>query len=241
MDNKHDVNKNNSRKYWNENVDRWGKLYLQISHSDERLNAPSWLEYLYHQIVTPIESNLMNKRYELTMDFVDKHIKSGVTVVDLGCGTGIFTVEMLKRGAEVIAADYAQRALDVTKEVVDRLVPDRRDNVKYLLADVTQQTLPPSDIVLAMGITPYVENISDFYNNILPTTQMLYCLILDPKHWANIIRKYVSILNVRNMHWFDRSVIDELLSRHNWKLVYRQNFSSGYLDLAVNNSNKALE
>jgi SAM-dependent methyltransferase len=224
-----------SKEYWNQNIEKWGKLYLEISHSEERFNAPRWLEFLYHRIVTPIEARLMTKRFNLTMQFIEQHIKSNMVAVDLGCGTGIFTVEMLKRGASVIAVDYAQSSLDLTRKAVEELVSDSINRIRYLLADVTYQPLPSSDIVLVMGVTPYVENISKFLGNILPNTQMLYCLFLDPKHWTNRVRKYISVLNVRNLHFYDSYFIDELYRKHEWNLIHRKKFASGYLDLAKNN------
>lgn len=224
-----------SKEYWNQNIGKWGKLYLEISHSEERLNAPRWLELLYHRIVTPIEARLMTKRFMLTMHFIEQHIKSEMVAVDLGCGTGIFTVEMLKRGASVIAVDYAQSSLGLTRKAVEELVPNLANKVRYLLADVTYQALPSSDIVLVMGVTPYVENISSFLGNILPKTQMLYCLFLDPMHWTNRVRKYIPLLNVRNLRYFDKYFIDELYRKYEWNLINRQKFASGYLDLARSN------
>ena len=224
-----------SNEYWNQNIEKWGKLYLKISHSEERLNAPRWLEFLYHLIVTPIEARLMTERFKLTMRFIEQHIKSEMVAIDLGCGTGIFTVEILKRGASVIAVDYAQSSLDLTRKAVEELVPNLTHRIKYLLADVSCQALPSSDIVLVMGVTPYVENISNFLGNILPNTQMLYCLFLDPKYWANRVRKYIPLLNVRSSRCFDKYFIDELYRKHEWNLINRQNFASGYLDLAMSN------
>jgi SAM-dependent methyltransferase len=222
-----------SKEYWNQNIEKWGKLYLEISHSEERLNAPRWLEFLYHLIITPIEARLMTERFKLTMHFIEQHIKRDMVAVDLGCGTGIFTVEMLKRGASVIAVDYAQSSLDLTRKAVEELVPNAANRIKYLLADITHQALPYSDIVLVMGVTPYVENISNFLGNILPHTQMLYCLFLDPKHWTNRVRKYISVLNVRNLYCFDKKIIDELYLKYEWNLINRKKFASGYLDLAA--------
>lgn len=224
-----------SKGYWNENIEKWGKLYLQISHSEERLDAPRWLESLYHRIITPIEAKLMTERFQLTMKFIEDHVKRDMVVVDLGCGTGIFTVEMLKRGASVIAVDYAQSSLDLTRKAVEELVPNAVSRISYLLADVTYQALPYSDIVLVMGVTPYVENISSFMGNILPNTKMLYCLFLDPKHWTNRVRRYISVLNVRNLCFFDERVIDELYLKYDWKIIDRKKFASGYLDLASSN------
>lgn len=224
-----------SKEYWNQNIEKWGKLYLEISHSEERLNAPRWLQFLYHQIVTPIEARVMTKRFKLTTHFIEQYVKSEMVVVDLGCGTGIFTVEILKQGASVIAVDYAQSSLDLTKKAVEELVPNLTYRVRYLLVDVTYQALPTSDMVLVMGVTPYVENISNFLGNILPNTQMFYCLFLDPKHWINRVRKYIPLLNVRNLRCFDKYFIDELYRKHEWNLINRQKFASGYLDHAMSN------
>jgi cyclopropane fatty-acyl-phospholipid synthase-like methyltransferase len=223
---------NNTQKYWNENIEKWGEFYLDISHSSEELNAPKWLAFLYKKFIMPMEAKVMTHRFRLTMDFIDQYIVDGMTVADVGCGTGIFTVEMLRRGARVIAVDFSQNSLDLTRTLVERLVPEKKNNVEYLLADVSQSKLPASDAVLAMGVTPYLQEIAPFYRNILPTTKIFYCLILDPNHWANVVRRVLPFLNVRDMHWFSRSEIDASLDRHNWRLLNRQKLSSGYLDLA---------
>jgi hypothetical protein len=70
------------------------------------------------------------------------------------------------------------------------------------------------------------------YVNILPTTRMSYCLILDPRHWANRVRRLLPALNVRRLHWIDRSLVDSLLERYGWRIVERQNSAGGYLDAA---------
>jgi 2-polyprenyl-3-methyl-5-hydroxy-6-metoxy-1,4-benzoquinol methylase len=222
------------REYWNQNINRWGELYLEISHSKEEFIAPTWLEFLYHKTITPIEAKLMTKRYNLTMKFIHDNINEKTVAVDLGCGTGIFTVEILKMGASVVAVDYAQASLALTKKLVEEIVPDAISRIKYLPADITYQSLPPSDVVLVMGVTPYVTNITSFLENILPNTKMLYCLFLDDKHWANRLRKYFPILNVRKLEFFDRNFIDEQYQKHQWKLISRNNFATGYIDLAVN-------
>jgi len=226
------TNPQKAQKYWDENIDKWGKLYLEISHSHETLDGPRWLGFLYKKTIMPIEAKLMNERYQLTMSFIGEHVRDGIVVVDVGCGTGIFTVEMLRRGARVIAVDFSQSSLNLTKSLVEKLVPEKSANVEYLLRDVSKQRLPDSDVVLAMGVTPYLEKIAPFYDNILPTTKTFFCLILDSEHWSNRIRRALPFLNVRNMHWFPQSEIDSILMHHNWQLLERKSFASGYLDLA---------
>lgn len=222
---------NKTQKYWNENIDKWGDLYLDISHSHEFLHAPGWLDFLYKKIIMPQEARLMAERFRLTMSFIDQYIHEGIVAVDVGCGTGIFTVEMLRRGAQVKAVDFAQSSLNLTKSLVEQLTHDKQGNVEYLLMDVSTQRLPDSDVVMAMGVTPYLREIAPFYDNILPTTKTFYCLILDPSHWANRIRSVLPILNVRDVHWFSKSEIDSILARHDWRLIERRPFASGYLDI----------
>ena len=219
--------------YWNRNIGEWGRLYLDLSHSNEELDGPRWLRAVYRRTVMPLEARLMTERYRLTMEFISHNVRKNMTVVDVGCGTGIFTVELLRRGATVKAVDYAPRAIELTKALVVRMLPDLPNSTEYLLMDVTRERLPESDLVIAMGVTPYVEDLAAFYANILPTTKMLYCLILDPRHWANRVRRLLPALNVRHLHWFDRSLVDSLLERHGWRIVERRNFASGYLDTAV--------
>lgn len=225
---------NKTQKYWNDNIDKWADLYLEVSHSHESLHAPGWLDFLYKRLVMPKEAKLMAERFRLTMLFIDQYIHDGTVAVDVGCGTGIFTVEMLRRGAHVKAVDFAQSSLNLTQSLVEKLVPHKKGNVEYLLMDVSQQRLPESDVVLAMGVTPYLQEIAPFYDNILPTTKTFYCLILDPRHWANRLRSMLPVLNVRHMHWFSKSEIDSILERHNWQLIQRIPFASGYLDITRN-------
>jgi len=227
-----------TKEYWNQNIANWGKFYSDSSHSEESFDTPRVLGTLYHWLITPIEAKLMKKRYQLTMNFIENYVKEGMVVVDVGCGTGIFTIELLKRGAQVKAVDFAQSSLDLTKTLVEKVIPNYSANVEYLLIDVSKQQLPKSDLVIAMGVTPYINNLEDFYCNILPTTTIFYCLIMNPKSWINIIRKFLPFLNIRKINWFEKAFVDDILRRYDWNLVSREDFASGYLDIAIKKNSK---
>ena len=92
------INEHDYRSYWNQNIERWGDFYLDISHGHETLNAPPWLAAMYRATVGRLERRLMAERYARTVALLDRFVRPGITLSDLGCGTGIFVVEALKRG-----------------------------------------------------------------------------------------------------------------------------------------------
>lgn len=219
------------KEYWDININKWGAFYLESSHSDEEFNSPGWLTKLYKRLIVPIEARLMGERYKLTIDFINQHVKTGMIVADIGCGTGLFTVEILKRGAKVLAIDISQSALEATRKNIAENAPEHIHDVSYLQLDVAEEKIPKVDVSIAMGVTPYVTDIESFYKNVLGSTNTFFCLVLDPRHWANRVRHAFPFLNVRNVLCFERARIDRIVSENKCKLINRRNFASGYLDI----------
>jgi SAM-dependent methyltransferase len=220
----------NYRAYWDRNIDRWGELYLDISHGHETFAGPAWYSRLYNASIGRIERREMAERYVRTIAFIDAYVKPGMVFSDLGCGTGIFVVRALQRGAVVNAIDFSPAALEITKQNVLKYCPDGR--VTYRQADVQANELPISDVTLAMGLTPYLTDLAGFMERALPKTKLLFCLYVDSQHWANRIRTALPFLNVRRLQCYAKNDIDILYTRHGWTLKDRQLFATGYIDLA---------
>ncbi len=77
---------------------------------------------------------------------------TGKRVLDAGCGTGLMTIELAKRGAEVIAADISPALIDIAK---DRLPEIYGAQVGFHAGDMTDPALGPFDHVLAMDSLIY--------------------------------------------------------------------------------------
>lgn len=73
--------------------------------------------------------------------------------VDLGCGAGRDTRELLRRGWRVIAVDGQQAAIDTLRSLVPTEAADRLDGV---VADVGSYTIPPCDLVVANLVLPFL-------------------------------------------------------------------------------------
>jgi SAM-dependent methyltransferase len=224
-----------SQDYWNRNIDKWANFYAEGECSEEEFTRSSFGGTLYNLMIVPLEKRLMLKRYDITIQFVKRYVKPGMTVVDVGCGNGIFTLAMLKQGARVIAVDFAARALSLTRSLVSAQSPEKLDSLDCIELDVTKEQLPRSDIVLAMGITPYVTDIKAFYARVLPSTDLIFCLFLDARHWANRLRSLLHILNVRRANFFYSEDVDQILKEHEFILQSRNRFATGFIDLSVRN------
>jgi SAM-dependent methyltransferase len=218
------------QQYWDQNIEKWGELYLDISHGRETLVGPAWFCAAYNASIGRLERKLMADRYARTMAFIDTYISPETIFSDLGCGTGIFVVEALRRGAIVNAIDFSPSSLAITRQSVNRYCPGARVNYQQL--NVQTDELPASDVTLAMGLTPYLTDLDAFMDRALPSTKLWLCLFVDPEHWANRIRSAFPLLNVRNLQYYNRRDVDRLYAKYRWKLIKRESFATGYIDLA---------
>ena len=217
-----------TKDYWQKNIEAFGKFYDQTS--EENIIASPILAPLYRKIIFPMERKVTLDRYRKTVSFIEKNVKPGMTAVDLGCGTGVFTVELLLRGAKVIAVDYVEPALSLTEKRVKEMLPEMADRVEYLLMDIMEKPLPESDLVIAIGVTPYVNSPEIFLDHILPATNEFYCLFLNKMHWANILRNYLKFLNVRKYYFFEDKILQKTLLKHNFRRISREICGTGFLD-----------
>ena len=76
----------------------------------------------------------------------------GARVLDAGCGTGMMTEELAKRGARVVAADISPKLVQIAH---DRLAPALRSQVTFHAGDMTDPGLGAFDAVMAMDSLIY--------------------------------------------------------------------------------------
>jgi len=77
---------------------------------------------------------------------------SGARVLDAGCGTGLMTAELARRGAEVVAVDISPQLIAIARE---RLEPRFAAQVSFGAGDMTDAALGRFDHVIAMDSLIY--------------------------------------------------------------------------------------
>ena len=61
------------------------------------------------------ESPAGKLRWARRVKMLSSHLKAGMTVLELGCGTGSFTRELARSGAEIVAIDVSPELLEIAK------------------------------------------------------------------------------------------------------------------------------
>ncbi|NEX44680.1 magnesium protoporphyrin IX methyltransferase [Pseudotabrizicola algicola] len=77
---------------------------------------------------------------------------SGARILDAGCGTGLMTAELARRGAEVVAVDISPQLIAIAQQ---RLDPRHAAQVRFSAGDMTDEALGSFDHVIAMDSLIY--------------------------------------------------------------------------------------
>lgn len=227
-------NGSNYKEYWENNIREWGNLYLQLSHHNEELKGPTFFRRIYQFFIIPYESKLMKIRYQKTIEFIEQNVKDGNVVSDIGCGTGIFTVQCLKKNAGLVnAIDISINSLKTTEENVNAHCFNKPIKVEYYQKDMQAViNMPKSDISIAVGVLPYIENLDIFFKNVLTETDQLFFQFSDLYHPANYLRKYLKFLNVRNLQFQTKHDCERICEKYGFRITRFERFATGYLGVA---------
>jgi len=143
----------------------WKKYYKPFHLTDRLVVKPSWENYDNKNGEIIIEMNPgmafgtgTHETTKMCAVLLDKYVKNGHKVIDVGCGTGILSIIASKLGAaEITAVDIDEVAVKVTKE---NLEINKVDNVcvfKGVLDDIEKEK---RDIVVANIIANVIIDIS---------------------------------------------------------------------------------
>jgi ubiquinone/menaquinone biosynthesis C-methylase UbiE len=97
----------------------------------------------YYGLRTTCGAQKVGRKTRLLIDF--GNIKRGCSVLELGCGTGVYTEELAKTGADIFAVDLSRNMLDIAKHNV------YAPNVSHVQCDATKLPFPDESIDSVVG------------------------------------------------------------------------------------------
>jgi len=96
------------------------------------------------------------RRYQLTFEHCGD--LSGASVLDIGCGTGRYSIECAKRGArKVVGVDFAPQMIEFSKNIAADMGIGTR--CEFLHADFLEHRFEGTfDVILALGVFDYISD-----------------------------------------------------------------------------------
>jgi SAM-dependent methyltransferase len=143
-------NESGTKIYFDRVPGQWDAFY---SHE----NRPMYL-------VNRILRKGLYRRYQLT--FAHCGDLSGATVLDIGCGTGRYSIECAKRGAKrVVGIDFAPHMIEFSKSIASRMKVN--NTCEFICADFMDYPFDePFDVVLALGFFDYIKDAAPLFKKI---------------------------------------------------------------------------
>lgn len=213
-----------SQEYWEKNIEGFSGFYEKCSQ--ELIQAPPILTSVYKALVFPLEKKVMERRFEMVSAFITNNVRPGIHAADIGCGGGVYTQQMAARGAQVHAFDFANAAIELTKQ---RLSPDESKNVVFMQMDIMSQSIPTVDVAICIGVVPYIDRIDRFLDNVLPHTNLFLFNFLDANSWINSLRHKLTILDVRGYSYYSKEEICRKLEARGFETLCMEKLGTGFM------------
>jgi cyclopropane fatty-acyl-phospholipid synthase-like methyltransferase len=105
---------------------------------------------------------------EMVLDFLGEI--NGKTIMDIGAGSGYFSVKLAKKGAKVIAADVSNEFQDALKK---RIEDDNHKNIELRKIPYDSPNLEEKevDIVFIVNTYHHIENRSEYFKKVKKGTK----------------------------------------------------------------------
>lgn len=99
------------------------------------------------------ESPAGKLRWKRRVQMLSDHLRPGMTILEIGCGTGYFTRELTRRGADIIAIDVSPDLLEIAK------AKSSAPNVRYEIQNAYALTYSDAtfDSVVGSSILHHLE------------------------------------------------------------------------------------
>ena len=213
-----------NRDYWEKNIESYSGFYYV--NSEEQINIPFGLSGLYKKFIFPLERKVTLERYNIVCAFIDKHVKPGMKVADIGCGSGVFSKKMLDKGAYVYAMDYVNSAVELTKK---NLSLYSAGNLEVFQLDITQQKIPRVDLAISIGVLPYIDEVNAYFQNIFPYTDLFQFNYINKYNFFNSVRSLLSFLDVRHYSYHSPKEISSLVMKNGFKISENKKLGTGFI------------
>ena len=183
---------------------------------------------LAQQLVDGLFHGVMHRRYELTFELCGEDL-TGKRVLDIGCGSGRYAIEMARRGAEVVGLDFAPTMIELARELSAEAGVAERCHFEQ--GEFLSWSDPHHfDICLGIGFFDYIEDPGAFLQRIyhLGAAQAIFSFpirwtLRTPSRWLRLS------LNNCPVYFYGKDQVAGLMRRAGWARFETHPLSRDYL------------
>lgn len=156
-------------------ANEWKKYYHPVRIGRHLVIKPSWEFFEPETLDLVIEldpggafGSGTHETTTMCAEFLEENVEAGMTVYDIGCGSGILAIAAAKLGAgDVVAADIDPAAVEVALENV--AINHAADVVRVVRGDLMQVVEGPADLVVTNIIADVVAELASGMKHYLKT------------------------------------------------------------------------
>lgn len=154
-------------------------------------------------------------RYELTFKFIRKYEVE--SILDIGCGSGIYANKLAQEGYRVTGVDVAPKMIDLAKQY-----SKNHDNPIYQIADFIDMDETKFDTSILMGFFDYVNDVDLVFKKLKKVTSKII-LGSFPKDSGFLAFQRKIRYKIRNcpLYLYSRESLEQSVSKHfkNFKII----------------------
>ena len=183
---------------------------------------------LAQKLVDGLFHGVVHRRYELTFELCGEDL-TGKRALDIGCGSGRYSIELARRGAEVVGLDFAPAMVELARELAEEAGVAERCHFEQ--CDFLSWSEPHQfDICLGIGFFDYIKDPGAFLERIyrLGAPQTVFSF---PIRWTLRTPTRWLRLNMNNcpVYFYGKGQVDGMLRQAGWTSVEIHSLSRDYL------------
>ncbi len=179
------------------------------------------------KLVDGLFRNVIHRRFELTFEVLGS--PAGKRVLDIGCGSARYGVELARRGAEVVGLDFAAGMVELAREAAS--AAGVADRCRFEQCDFLNWSDPePFDICLAIGFFDYIGKPGAFLQQIR-ALEPQQCVFSFPMRWTlRTLPRWLRLnANGCPVYFYNAVQVERLLRESGWDRIEVHRLSRDYI------------
>ncbi|MFT5086174.1 MAG: ubiquinone/menaquinone biosynthesis C-methylase UbiE [Candidatus Latescibacterota bacterium] len=179
------------------------------------------------KLIDGLFRGVIHRRFELTFELLGS--PEGKRVLDVGCGSARYAVELARRGAEVVGLDFAAGMVELAQEAANEA--GIADRCHFEQCDFLTWSDPGHfDICLAIGFFDYIDNPGVFLQQ-MRALEPQQCVFSFPIRWTlRTLPRWLRLnANGCPVYFYSADQVESLMRESGWEHVEVHRLSRDFL------------